>query len=128
MNLSKRLTVPVMSGRRERPATLLFFGIIPSCVSVCALCCSGTLRYREESVHPPRGAPPGPPRGRTQRTSRPTHNATFFDNQVATLEFEARPDAITFEKAVLNASKNPPWRNPTNTARPTEPQALIATV
>jgi hypothetical protein len=38
---------------------------------------------------------------------RPTHNATFFDNQVATLEFEARRATITFENAVLDASKKP---------------------
>ena len=37
----------------------------------------------------------------------PTHNATFFDNQVATLEFEDRRATITFEKAVLDASKEP---------------------
>ena len=36
-----------------------------------------------------------------------THNATFFDNQVATLEFEERRATITFEKAVLDAAKKP---------------------
>jgi hypothetical protein len=35
------------------------------------------------------------------------HDATFFDNQVATLEFEGRRATITFEKAVLDASKEP---------------------
>jgi hypothetical protein len=35
------------------------------------------------------------------------HNATFFDNQVATLKFEARHATITFEKAVLDAAKEP---------------------
>jgi hypothetical protein len=36
-----------------------------------------------------------------------THDATFFDNQIATLEFEDRRATITFEKAVLDASKEP---------------------
>jgi hypothetical protein len=36
-----------------------------------------------------------------------THNATFFENQIATLEFEGRHANITFEKAVLDASKEP---------------------
>ncbi len=35
------------------------------------------------------------------------NDATFFDNQVATLEFEGRQATITFEKAVLDASKEP---------------------
>ena len=36
-----------------------------------------------------------------------THNATFFENQVATLEFEGRHATITYEKAVLDASNEP---------------------
>jgi hypothetical protein len=36
-----------------------------------------------------------------------TNDATFFDNQVATLEFEGRQATITFEKAVLDTSKEP---------------------
>jgi hypothetical protein len=36
-----------------------------------------------------------------------THDATFFENQVATLEFEGRQATITYEKAVLDASKEP---------------------
>jgi hypothetical protein len=31
----------------------------------------------------------------------------FFDNQIATLELEDRNTTITFEKAVLDASKEP---------------------
>jgi hypothetical protein len=38
---------------------------------------------------------------------RPTHEAAFFDNQIATLELEDRYATITFEKAVLDASKEP---------------------
>ncbi len=34
MSLSKRRTVPAMSSRRARPATLLFSGIIPSYLSL----------------------------------------------------------------------------------------------
>jgi hypothetical protein len=36
-----------------------------------------------------------------------THDAAFFENQVATLEFEGRHATITYEKAVLDASKEP---------------------
>jgi len=36
-----------------------------------------------------------------------THEATFFDNQVATLELEGRSATVTFEKASLDASKEP---------------------
>ena len=36
-----------------------------------------------------------------------THNATFFENQVATLEFEGRHATITYEKAVLDSSNEP---------------------
>jgi hypothetical protein len=36
-----------------------------------------------------------------------TNDATFFDNQIATLKFEGRRATITFEKAVLDASKEP---------------------
>ena len=36
-----------------------------------------------------------------------THDAAFFENQIATLEFEGRHANITFEKAVLDASKEP---------------------
>ena len=36
-----------------------------------------------------------------------THDAVFFDNQVAILELEDRNATITFEKAVLDASKEP---------------------
>jgi hypothetical protein len=35
------------------------------------------------------------------------HEATFFDNQIATLKFEDRHATITFEKAVLDAAKEP---------------------
>jgi len=38
-------------------------------------------------------------------TWRLTHDAAFFDNQIATLELEARSATIIFEKAVLDASK-----------------------
>ena len=40
-------------------------------------------------------------------TWRLTHEAPFFDNQVATLELEGRSATVTFEKAVLDASKEP---------------------
>jgi hypothetical protein len=40
-------------------------------------------------------------------TWRMTHDAPFFENQIATLEFEARRATITFEKSVLDASKEP---------------------
>ncbi|HEX2741225.1 MAG TPA: alkaline phosphatase family protein, partial [Rubrobacter sp.] len=40
-------------------------------------------------------------------TWRMTHDAAFFDNQIATLELEDRSATITFEKAVLDASKEP---------------------
>ena len=40
-------------------------------------------------------------------TWRMTHDAAFFDNQIATLELENRSATITFEKAVLDASKEP---------------------
>jgi hypothetical protein len=36
-----------------------------------------------------------------------THDAAFFDNQIATLELGADSVTITFEKAVLDASKKP---------------------
>ena len=36
-----------------------------------------------------------------------THNATFFENQAATLEFEGRHATITYEKAVLDSSNEP---------------------
>jgi len=36
-----------------------------------------------------------------------THEAPFFDNQVATLELEGRSATVTFEKAILDASKEP---------------------
>src|SRR5215211_1725340 len=52
MSLSKRRTVPAMSGRRARLATLLFSRMIPSYVNLCSLCFRGTLHYRGESVHP----------------------------------------------------------------------------
>ena len=38
---------------------------------------------------------------------RMTHNAAFFENQIATLELDDRSATITFEKAVLDASKEP---------------------
>ncbi len=38
-------------------------------------------------------------------TWRLTHEAAFFDNQIATLKLEGRSATITFEKAVLDASK-----------------------
>ncbi|HJQ29256.1 MAG TPA: alkaline phosphatase family protein, partial [Rubrobacter sp.] len=38
---------------------------------------------------------------------RMTHDAAFFDNQVATLELDDGHAKITFEKAVLDASKEP---------------------
>ncbi len=40
-------------------------------------------------------------------TWRLTHDAVFFDNQIATLELEDRRATITFEKAILDASKEP---------------------
>jgi hypothetical protein len=40
-------------------------------------------------------------------TWRLTHDAAFFDNQVAILELEGRGARITFEKAVLDASNEP---------------------
>jgi hypothetical protein len=40
-------------------------------------------------------------------TWRLTHDAAFFDNQIATLELEARSATITFEKCVLDSSKEP---------------------
>jgi hypothetical protein len=40
-------------------------------------------------------------------TWRLTHDAAFFDNQVAILQFEERGARITFEKAVLDASNEP---------------------
>jgi PhoD-like phosphatase len=40
-------------------------------------------------------------------TWRMTHDTAFFDNQVATLDLENRSATITFEKAVLDASKEP---------------------
>jgi PhoD-like phosphatase len=36
-----------------------------------------------------------------------THDAAYFDNQIATLELGAESATITFEKAVLDASKEP---------------------
>jgi hypothetical protein len=36
-----------------------------------------------------------------------THDTAFFDNQIATLELDDRSASITFEKAVLDASKEP---------------------
>jgi hypothetical protein len=36
-----------------------------------------------------------------------THDDAFFENQIATLELEDRSATITFEKAVLDASKVP---------------------
>jgi hypothetical protein len=41
-------------------------------------------------------------------TWRLTHDAAFFDNQIATLELEGRSATITFEKAILDA-----WNEPT---------------
>ncbi|HEX6710886.1 MAG TPA: alkaline phosphatase D family protein [Rubrobacter sp.] len=38
---------------------------------------------------------------------RMTHDAAFFENQISTLELEGRHATITFEKAVLDASKEP---------------------
>jgi hypothetical protein len=38
---------------------------------------------------------------------RMTHDSAFFDNQIATLELHDRGASITFEKAVLDASKEP---------------------
>jgi hypothetical protein len=38
---------------------------------------------------------------------RMTHDAAFFDNQIAILELEAESATITFEKAVLDPSKRP---------------------
>ncbi|HEX2742605.1 MAG TPA: alkaline phosphatase D family protein [Rubrobacter sp.] len=40
-------------------------------------------------------------------TWRMTHDAAFFENQISTLELEDRSATITFEKAVLDASKEP---------------------
>jgi len=40
-------------------------------------------------------------------TWRLTHDAAFFDNQIATLELRARSATIIFEKTVLDASKEP---------------------
>jgi hypothetical protein len=40
-------------------------------------------------------------------TWRLAHEATFFDNQIATLELEDQSATITFEKAVLDASREP---------------------
>jgi hypothetical protein len=40
-------------------------------------------------------------------TWRMTHDTAFFDNQIATLKLEDRSATITFEKAVLDASKEP---------------------
>ncbi|HET7270177.1 MAG TPA: alkaline phosphatase D family protein [Rubrobacter sp.] len=40
-------------------------------------------------------------------TWRMTHDAAFFDNQIATLELDDQSATITFEKAVLDASKEP---------------------
>jgi hypothetical protein len=40
-------------------------------------------------------------------TWRMTHGAAFFDNQIATLELDNRSATITFEKSVLDASKEP---------------------
>ena len=36
-----------------------------------------------------------------------THEAAFFDNQIATLKLEGRNATITFEKAVRDASQEP---------------------
>jgi hypothetical protein len=36
-----------------------------------------------------------------------THDAAFFDNQIATLELGAESATITFEKAVIDSSKEP---------------------
>ncbi|MFL6057433.1 MAG: hypothetical protein ACJ732_00825 [Rubrobacteraceae bacterium] len=36
-----------------------------------------------------------------------THDAVFFENQIATLELEGKSAAITFERSVLDASKDP---------------------
>lgn len=36
-----------------------------------------------------------------------THEAAFFENQVATLELDGRGATITFEKAVLDTSEEP---------------------
>jgi hypothetical protein len=36
-----------------------------------------------------------------------THDAAFFANQIATLELENRSATITFEKAVLDANREP---------------------
>jgi hypothetical protein len=44
-------------------------------------------------------------------TWRLTHEAAFFDNQIATLELEGRSATITFEKAVLDASQEPTLEN-----------------
>src|SRR5918993_4806333 len=69
MSLSKRRTVLAMPGRRAGPATLLSSGIIPSYVSLCSLCCSGTLHYisrvgasldEYSSWRPPRHLVPDP--------------------------------------------------------------------
>ena len=38
---------------------------------------------------------------------RMTHDAAFFDNQIATLELGTESATITFEKAALDASKKP---------------------
>jgi hypothetical protein len=40
-------------------------------------------------------------------TWRLTHDAAFFDNQIATLELAAQSATITFEKAILDAAKEP---------------------
>jgi hypothetical protein len=40
-------------------------------------------------------------------TWRMTHDAVFFENQIATLELEGRSATITFDKSVLDASKDP---------------------
>jgi hypothetical protein len=40
-------------------------------------------------------------------TWRLTHEAAFFDNQIATLKLEGRNATITFEKAVRDASQEP---------------------
>jgi hypothetical protein len=36
-----------------------------------------------------------------------THDATFFENQIATLELDHSSATITFEKAILDAAKEP---------------------
>jgi hypothetical protein len=36
-----------------------------------------------------------------------THDAAFFENQIATLELGFESATITFEKAVLDAAKGP---------------------